>query len=290
MKNNTLSIIAILSACVIWGLNSVLVKMIHIDPIAQTFYRLLVPTLLTWCILIFRHRKNILRIFSWRELITISWWNALRMLLLIWWFGLTSVGNAVLAQRSNIFLILIFAWYFLGEKLTRRKIISFSLGLLWLIVVATEKESVYAINNLEGILLIIGSALLSWYLNIQYKQKIDSMGSTWMIFIQSYLGVVIFWIWAIINRSIAIDVSTFRIAILHSTLIGVVGFYLFFWWMKYISLGNTSLLTYTEVVAGMFWGYILLGETPSYFTYIGALLIIASSIILIERKNRYTRT
>lgn len=287
MKNKKiLPILAIIWACTIWWLNGVFVKTLELPHAQQTFFRLLVPFIVTGCILIFQGWEKIYRRFTKFEFFTISWANALRMYLLMIGFALTTVGNAVIAQRSNVFLVLILAFLILWEKLTWQKIISVIIGFLWLIFIALEKGISFSNANFLGICAIIWSAIISSYLTIQYKQKIHSLGSTNTIFLQSCLGVIIFWFISISKYAFP-EWEKLFLALSHSFLIGVVGYYLFFWWLHQMEVSKATIITYSEVLSGIVFWYIILGQIPSGYTYLWMICIIMSGVILAQKVKSY---
>lgn len=287
MKNKQiLPVLAIIWACTIWWLNGVFVKTLDLPHTQQTFFRLLVPFIITGCILLFKWWEKIHRRFTKFEFLTISGANALRMYLLMMWFMMTTVGNAVIAQRSNVFLVLILSYLILAEKLTWQKIASVWIGLLGLFFIAVEKGLSLSNQNLLGICVIVLSATMSSYLNIQYKQKIHSLGSTNTIFLQSCIWVIIFWALSAIQYPLP-PWEKLLLAWLHSFLIGVVGFYLFFWWLRHMEVSNATILTYFEVLSGIFFWYIILGQIPSSYTYLWMICIIMSGVILGQKVKSY---
>lgn len=113
---------------------------LHLPTSQQTFFRLLVPTIFTGGIILFTRKKQKEKIrFKLADIITISGANALRMYLLNLGFIMTTIGNAVIAQRSNAILIIILAALVLHEKITKTKIISLIIGFTGLIIIASEK-------------------------------------------------------------------------------------------------------------------------------------------------------
>ncbi len=285
MKNKkVLAAATIILACSIWWLNGVFVKTLDLPHAQQTFFRFLVPFIITGCIILLKGWEKIHRRFTCYEFFTISGANALRIYLLNIWFLLTTVWNAVIAQRSNIFLILILAYFLLWEKLTWQKIVSVCIGFLGLTFIALEKGIDLGNANFLGICAIFGSAAISAYLNIQYKQKIQMLGSTNTIFLQSCLWVIIFGIFSMVTYSFP-DGEKLILALLHSFLIGVVGFYLFFWWLHHMEVSKATIITYSEVLSWVFFGYIILDQIPSWYTYMWVICIITSGIILAQRNK-----
>jgi len=88
-----------------------------------------------------------------------------------------------------------------------------------------------------------------------------------LIFQQSFFGMVIFGIISSFLYTFPTGV-TLILAILHSTLIGVVLFYLFFFAVKYLEISVTSILGNFEIIAAMLFGYLFLHQVPTMFSYI----------------------
>lgn len=281
-----LPVLAILWACTIWWLNGVFVNTLDLPHAQQTFFRLLVPFIITGWILLVKGWEKIHRKFTTFEFFTISGASALRVYFLMLGFTLTTVGNAVIAQRSNVFLVLVLAFFILWEKLTPKKILSVCIGFLWLIFIALEKWISLDNNNFLGISAIIFSAIISSYLTIQYKQKIHSLGSTNTIFLQSCIGVIFFWMISLSNYSFP-GWEKLLLALSHSFLIGVVGFYLFFWWLRHMEVSKATIITYSEVLSGIVFWYIILGQIPSGYTYLWMICIIVSGAILAQKVKSY---
>lgn len=277
--------LAILWACVVWWFNGVFVNMLDLPHAQQTFFRLLVPFIVTGWIILIKRWDQIHRKFTTFEFLTISGANALRMYFLMAGFTLTTVGNAVIAQRANVFIVLILAFLILWEKLTPKKILSVCIGFLWLIFIALEKWISLTNENFLGISGIIFSAIISSYLTIQFKQKIHSLGSTNTIFLQSCIGVILFWTVSVLNYSFPQWEKLF-LALFHSFLIGVVGFYLFFWWLRHMEVSKATILTYSEVLSGILFWYIILRQIPSGYTYLWMICIIMSGVILTRKIKR----
>lgn len=281
-----LPLFSILCACTIWGLNGVFVNTLDLPHSQQTFFRLLVPFIVTGWILLVQGWNQIHRKFTTFEFFTISGANALRMYLLMIWFTLTTVGNAVISQRANVIIIVVLAYFILWEKLSWQKIISVLIGFLGLIFIALEKGMNFNNTNFLGICTIVLSATISAYLNIQYKQKIHSLGSTNTIFLQSCIGVIFFWIISVSNYSLP-QWEKLLLALSHSFLIGVVGFYLFFWWLRHMEVSKATILTYAEVLSGILFWYLILGQIPSGYTYLWMICIIISGVILAQKVKSY---
>ena len=83
------------------------------------------------------------------------------------------------------------------------------------------------------------------------------------------------------------ELQKILLALIHSFFIGFVGFYLYFWGLKHMEVGKITLLTFSEVIFGTFFGYVFLTQIPSLYTYLGISCILMSGIIL-SLKNKKT--
>lgn len=281
MKNITLAYWAIFFACIIWWMNGVFVNLLHFPSVQQTFFRLLIPAVVTFFILFYQKESISLvrnEIFQ-RHFLIISSLNALRMFLLISGYVAISIGSATIVQKTSTFLVVIMAYFLLHESITWQKILSIILGFIGILFIVFEKWFSLEWTQFFGVMLVFLSAILSSYLNIAYKKNISS-GSTMLIFQQSFFGMVLFGVISAVLYDFPTGLNLL-LACLHSFLIGVVWFYFFFFSVKYLEIGVVSILNYFEIISAMFFWFLFLNQIPSIFSYLWMLAIIASGFILI---------
>ncbi len=220
-----------------------------------------------------------------KHFIILSFVNAMRMLFLMSGYVLATIGSATVAIKSSVLFTAIFAYVLLWERFTKAKIISLLIGFTGLLFIAFEKGiSLENYRQIQGIGLIVFSAIFSWFLNTLYKKHI-AVGGTMLIFQQSFFGMVIFGIISSFLYTFPTG-STLLLAILHSTLIGVVWFYLLFFAVKYLEISVTSILGNFEILSAMFFGYLFLNQVPTMFSYLGMICIIVSGVILIQNSHK----
>lgn len=288
MKHTTLAYLAVISACIFWGMNGVFANILHLPPFQQSFFRLLVPGLVTGGILLFQYKKKnisfIGEVFQ-KHFIIISLVNAIRILLLMSGYVLATVGSATVAIKTSVLFTAIFAFILLWESFTKTKFISLFIGFTGLLFIAAEKGiSLENYRQMQGIGLIVLSAILWWLLNALYKKHI-AVGGTMLIFQQSFFGMVIFGIISSFLYTFPTGM-TLVLAILHSALIGVIWFYLLFFAVKYLEISVTSILGNFEILSAMLFGYLFLNQVPTMFSYIGMICIIVSGVILIQNTHK----
>ncbi len=116
MKHTTLAYLAVISACIIWGMNGVFVNILHLPAFQQSFFRFLVPGVVTGGILLFHHKKNNIsfmkEVFQ-KHFIILSFVNAMRMLFLMSGYVLATIGSATVAIKSSVLFTAIFAYVLL---------------------------------------------------------------------------------------------------------------------------------------------------------------------------------
>jgi len=97
-------------------MNGVFANILHLPPFQQSFFRLLVPGLVTGGILLFQYKKKNIsfmgEVFQ-KHFIIISLVNALRILLLMSGYILATIGSATVAIKTSILFTALFAFIFL---------------------------------------------------------------------------------------------------------------------------------------------------------------------------------
>lgn len=282
-QNKYLPYFAIIMSCVVFGLNWVFIKYLHLPTTTQTFFRLWVPAICMGGYLFYK-RQSIVK-GDIKVMILISLWNAIRLYLLTVAFFFTSVANASVALKINVLLIAIFAYFFLKEKFTITKVISMIIWFWGLLLIGFQKGLTLANDDIKWIGLVILSVFILSSMNVIYKQRLEQQSSEYIIFYQSIIGAIGFGIYSIIHYPIP-DVQTIALATLHWFLIGIVWFRLYFRWLKRIELSHASILTYSEVITAIIRAYLILWEIPSWLTYVGTICVIISGLLIIQDNKK----
>lgn len=123
--------LALLGANLIFGVNYVIAKGImpnYLEPRAIIFIRVLGAAIIFWAIAMFSPKEKVER----KDLIRIGWISffgvALNQIMFFEGLNLTTPINSSIIMVSVPILVLIFSHFFIGDKLTKNKIIGILLG------------------------------------------------------------------------------------------------------------------------------------------------------------------
>lgn len=154
--------LAIFGANLIYGVNYTIAKDImpnYIKPFGFIFCRVLGALVLFWLFQFFFEKEKIDRKDFFRLFICGLFGVASNQLMFFYGLNLTSPINAAIIMTCNPILVLIIASIILKEKITSRKIIGISLGLLGAVGLILNKESIQIDDsNLLGDLFIFLNA------------------------------------------------------------------------------------------------------------------------------------
>lgn len=274
---NIRPILAILLATTIRWLNGIFVKYLHLPIATQTFLRLGMPCILCGAYLVYKRLPLIPKQRKWFALLSIA--NALRMFLLIAGYTFTTPTLATVTQRTNVFVGVFLAFLLLKERITRNKILSIIIGFIGVLVMARGTWLSLDNVNTQGIIFVFFSAMISGCMHIGYKKLVETNSIAHLLFYQSIIGTILFWVYALIYNPLPTPLQR-ELGIVHSVLIGVIGFALYFRWMKRMQAGYSMILLYREIASAAFFSFLFLHEQLSMPTIIGIVCIICSWILV----------
>ena len=270
-------ILAIIAATTIRWLNGIFVKYLHLPIATQTFLRLGMPCILCGAYLVYKRLPLIPKQRKWFALLSIA--NALRMFLLIAGYTFTTPTLATVTQRTNVFVGVFLAFLLLKERITRNKILSIIIGFIGVLVMARGTWLSLDNVNTQGIIFVFFSAMISGCMHIGYKKLVETNSIAHLLFYQSIIGTILFGVYALIYNPLPTPLQR-ELGIVHSVLIGVIGFALYFRWMKLMQAGYSMILLYREIASAAFFSFLFLHEQLSMPTIIGIVCIICSWILV----------
>lgn len=204
--------------------------------------------------------------------------NAGRMYLFILAYKLTGMGNAVvLLYLWPVFALLI------DSLMAKKKLSATKLGVLFLAtggVVVMNLHRSFSLSgpDLLGSACMIVSAFVYAGTTVIYKQALSVMGEADVIYFQNGVGGIIFLAFLIAEIP-GVPFAQLGIGIFYGFTVGFIGFSLFFYGMKRLSLFQYSALSYSEIPFGVFLGIAFRGETMTLNQAAGIILIIAASLL-----------
>ncbi|MBU1074732.1 DMT family transporter, partial [Patescibacteria group bacterium] len=258
----------------------------ELEPETITFFRLAVPAFVLFFFIKFYKKKKILR-GNFKLMLVASAFNASRMFLYFLAFSYTSVANGVIMLYTWPIFSSIFGVIFIKEKAKLKEWLLISLAFFGVIVMMSNQELAFSNSDLVGMLAMLASAALYAMTVIIFKKGLDEYSPTETIFYQSILGAVIFLPFIFFNNE-GLTISKSLLAIGHyGLLVGILVFVLLFRALKKLKVIRFSLISYWEVVAGIIFGVILLGDRITLNMVFGGLMIISAGwgLAIYKQKN-----
>lgn len=278
------SSLAIAFLVLIWGISWSIYKMTleYTPPILFAGLRSLLGGLLLAIFILPAWRK-----IKWRENWTRYCISALLNAVLF--FGIQTVGLnylpgglfSVLVYFQPV-LIGLFAWLWLGESMTRLKIIGLIVGFIGIIAVSTD--------GLTGNVSIIGvvlalSAAVSWALGTVYvKKENGNIDSMWMVALQFMIGGFVLLVIGsgFENWTDIIWNGQYVIGLAYGATLGIpISFVLYFKLMNSGESSKVASFTFLVPLIAVLTGTIFMNE-PFTWTLLVGLILIVLSIYLVN--------
>jgi len=195
----------------------------------------------------------------------------------------TSATNSVLLMNTNIGVVAILAAIFLAEAITPRIILGIALGLVGVLFISTDGDlsAIYSGTFWGNLLVLTAGWVWAFYIIIQKKvlnRKTDVLMVTAAIMANTTLFLVPMTM--LYTASYAIP-TTGWIAVVYIGLVCTFGANLLYnAGLKGVKASISSVILLMEVVSGMFFAILILGEMPTIITAMGGTLVLISILII----------
>lgn len=276
-SHRVLPVLAVLLAAFFGASSGLYIKGVALSSLALAGFRMGVPFLVLLPLIV-RGRRLLGPPEGRRNLWIASGINAVRMILFIMAYKLTSLGNAVVL----LYLWPIFALLFDCFRL-RRPPAPAQIGLLFLASAGVATMNMHrrfslSSADLMGSAFMIASAALFAATAIIFKKALETVKETDAMYFQNALGALVFLpILALeFPRASAADLGW---GLVYGASVGLVGFGLFFFAMKRLPLFQYSALAYSEVPIGVALGATVFGEVVKLNQVAGAAMIVVASFL-----------
>ncbi len=276
------AVLAVIAAAIIAGFSGIFIKyMDSLNATSIAWIRSIVPTVLVGAWLLF----NKVPIFrgNYKIMLGASTLNAARMYLFFVAYIFTSIGNAVILFYIWPIFVTIFSYLFLKERISRRQTILLLIAFAGLIIAYADQRFSFEDRDFIGMLAAVGSASIYASTVVIFKSQAARYKSYEMVFFQNLIGALIFLPFFIIHLPSA-QVFDIGLGILYASLIGIVGFGLFFYSLSRLKASTASTLMYGEVVSAIILSYLWMGDQLSLNMMIGGSLILISSYFTSREK------
>lgn len=272
-----LPVLAVLAGAALGASSGLYIKTLAFSSLAMTGFRTGVPALLTLPAIL--RRGLILGPAGQRKgLWLASTVNAVRMVLFVMAFKLTTVGNAAVL----LYLWPIFALAFDAIRTKQapgsRKIALVSLSFAGVVIMNLHKSFGVSGDDLYGSIFMILSAAGFAFTAILLKDALKSVGESDAVYFQNAVGAVVYVPFLIAGLPAA-PVRDIVLGIAYGGMVGLAGFLCFFYAMKRLPMFQYAALAYTEVPISVMIGVCVLGESFTINQFIGASMVITASFI-----------
>ncbi len=281
-NRHPLPVLALICATAIGASSGLYIKGLSMSSFALSGFRLGVPFLL---ILPFVIRKKMLlgpaehRFKLWSA----SLLNAVRMLLYILAFKLTTMGNAIVL----LYLWPIFALLFrcIGARTWPRpgQVLILVTAFAGVVIMNLHRDFSLQGKDLPGSLFMMLSALILAGTLIIFKSTLQHMSETDTLFYQNGLGALIFLPFLFAEMP-SVPLTHLMLGIFYGFLVGVCAFGLFFYALKRLPVFHYSAMTYMEVFFGLLFSLVILREGLTVNLALGVLMVLTASFLAQQSK------
>ena len=257
------------------------VKEIGIDSSIYSviFSRGIITTSLLGIYLIYFEKKNLLNILKIKEFHFRGLYEVLTALFFFSALIFLPISEVYTLLMTNPFFVTIFAYFFLKEKVGFRRWTAVIFGFIGVIIVINPQN--ISFNYLFFLPII--SAIFLTIRDIATKPIATKTNNVEITFVTALL-ITIF-------AGFGSLIFGFEVKTSHSPFLLTSGVFVLFGYLFsvmtifYAPLSLTASARYSVIIFGIIFGYLILGETPTYNMIIGAIIITLSGLFVIKREK-----
>jgi drug/metabolite transporter (DMT)-like permease len=271
-------------AGIIWGTSFAAGKVgvEHMDPVLFSALRYSFGALAIFIALVAMKQFDF-SVFRLRGLWIIALFNAIAMLFQNVGMTMTSATNTVLLVDINVVFIVILAVFVLKEKLNQWMVVGLFIGLAGVVVISTNGDlSAIISGSFEGNMLVFGAGILWAFYVVLLTKELNGTkllaSATGAVIVET--AVFLIPIMLILTKDYSIE-STGTLAALYAGIFcTALAFVLYSVGLKQLGATMSSVILLVEIVFGILFAILLLGEMPTIATAAGGAMILLSVIVI----------
>ena len=267
----------VIIAAIIWGSSGAFIKYLDLTPGLIAFFRVALPVVFFGAWFVIRRERffeNGIKI-----LLIASVINAVRLFFYFIGFLNAPIGNAVIILYTYPVLAVLFSHFFLREPLPFLNVVLLVLAMAGVMLVFSDKPIHFDNEVFLGMAAMLLSAALNASMVVIFKHQSPKFSPPQIVFFQNLVGAVCFLPFLITGMD-QLTLHKFSVASFYAVLVGVVGFWLFFYALKRVFASTASFLSYIEVVSGILFGIFLFNEVLTWNEIAGGSMIMGASVLL----------
>lgn len=273
-----------LVAGIVWGTSFAAGKIgvEHMDPVLFSALRYAFGALAIFMVLV-ALRQFDYSVFKFKGLWIIALFNAIAILFQNVGMTMTSATNTVLLVDINVIFIAIMAVFILKERMDHRMILGLLTGLVGVVVISTNGDPTAIFGgSFEGNMLVfIAGILWAFYVVLLTKELNGTKlltSATGAVIIET--AVFLIPTMLILTKDYSMDTTGILSALYAGIFCTALAFVLYSIGLKQLGATRSSVILLIEIVFGILFAILLLGEMPTWATAIGGAMILLSVIVI----------
>lgn len=195
----------------------------------------------------------------------------------------TTASNTVLLVDINVVIVAVMAAFILKERLNRRTVIGLVMGMTGVALIATKGDlSSLGGGSLIGDLLVF-TAGVAWAMYIVFTTKELRKGYELVHFTSAMIlltAVFVVPIGLFMTADSSVGAGGISLALYSGIFCTTVAFMLYNVGLRSLGATTTSIILLVEMVFGLLFSFLLLGERPDLMTMIGGSLILLAIVVI----------
>ncbi|HTY47449.1 MAG TPA: DMT family transporter [Methanomassiliicoccales archaeon] len=200
----------------------------------------------------------------------------------------TTATNTVLLVDINVVFVAVISFAVLSERITKYTIYGLLLGLLGVGIVSTGGDlSQMMQGSFVGNVLVFAAGIV-WAFYIVYQKKLVNehvepiMTSAAVVTTTAVFSIPIALVFA---SNVALDATGAWSMLYLGVVCTAAAWLLYIMGLRGKGATDSSVILFMEIVFAMVFAFLLLGETPDWFTAIGGVLILLSVLLVSASPN-----
>jgi drug/metabolite transporter (DMT)-like permease len=209
--------------------------------------------------------------------------NAVAMLFQNVGMTMTSATNTVLLVDINVIFIAILAVFVLKERLNRWMVVGLLIGLVGVVVISTNGDLTAIFSgSFEGNMLVFGAGILWAFYVVLLTRELNGTkllaSATGAVIIET--AVFLIPIMLLLTKDYGVESIGTMAALYAGIFCTALAFLLYSIGLKQLGATMSSVILLIEIVFGILFAIVLLGEVPTVATAVGGALILLSVIVI----------
>ncbi len=282
--------LALIAALLLWGISFPIMKYILAThhPFTILFYRFLFAFVLLIPFFAVKFKEHLRVLLPNKKLFILGILNFVGMGFQITGIKYTTSTKSVIIIQMLIVVVPILAYFFLKEKLDKRKLAAIGFSFAGAVILSTnlQFDGLLERGTVVGDLLILGAVFI-WGVFIILTRKFAATFGAFILLFPSVAATVLLalpTVW--VTRTMTIDAAGLWVSLFLAVFCTIIPTLLYNYALKVVDATTSTIITPIEILSAGVLGILFLGETLTAVELSGGLLILLSVYIVTIRKKK----